>query len=170
MMYGQDDPKKCTAVRLVRFGLARRIHKVRAKTLLLNPFAERRLTPRDGRLASSITGVDCSWKRAREVFESPSRGMHRKLPPLLAGNPTNYSKIGDLTTVEAVSAALFILGRRDDATELLSKFRWGHTFLALNESLLEEYSSMHEESEVDSIAREYGLVRTTGQSDARFAR
>ena len=61
-------------------------------------------------------------------------GIARKLPPLFAGNPVNYSKLNKLTTVEALSGALFILGYFDDAMNLLEKFKWGHTFYDLNKN------------------------------------
>ena len=65
-----------------------------------------------------------------KTFSSRFLGISRKLPPLFAGNPVNYSKLNKLTTVEALSA-LFILGYFDDAKKLLDKFKWGHTFYEL---------------------------------------
>ena len=38
LMFNQDDPKKCTAAKLVRFGLAKKITSLRSKTALLHPF------------------------------------------------------------------------------------------------------------------------------------
>ena len=40
LMYNQDDPKKCTAAKLVRFNLAKKITNISRNTLTLNPFAE----------------------------------------------------------------------------------------------------------------------------------
>ena len=63
------------------------------------------------------------------MFQEKFSGIPRKLPPLLAGNPVNYSKMNKLTTVEALSAAAFILGNEEMCSNLLAKFNWGHTFL-----------------------------------------
>ena len=64
---------------------------------------------------------------------------------MLAGNPVNYSKLNKLTTVEALAAAVYILGDTDMATTLLDKFKWGHTFFALNKNILEDYSKAESE-------------------------
>jgi len=92
LMLKQDDPKKCTAAKLVKFGLAKNIKKTSKKTLLLDPFADRTLLPRDAKLIDSITAIDCSWSFADKTFEKHYAGIGRKLPPLFAGNPVNYSK------------------------------------------------------------------------------
>ena len=39
LMFNQDDPKKCTAAKLVRLGLAKKITNTRLKTIVLHPFA-----------------------------------------------------------------------------------------------------------------------------------
>lgn len=158
MMMKQDDPDKCTAEKMVRLGLARCVRRAPRRSLVLNPFEERYLVPSDGRLADSVTAVDCSWNLAGGVFLRRFGGVGRRLPPLLAGNPVNYSKVNKLTTAEAVSGALFVLGFRDRSLELLSKFRWGHTFYELNRNLLEDYSGVRHAGDVEGVAAEYGLA------------
>ena len=157
LMYKQDDPKKCTAAKIVKFGLAKNIKKTSGKTLILDPFAEKTILPEDKKLVNSITGIDCSWNLADETFSSKFSGISRKLPPLFAGNPVNYSKLNKLTTVEALSAALFILGFFDDAMKLLEKFKWGHTFYDLNKNLLEDYSKLKNEAEIPQLLQEYNI-------------
>ena len=130
LMLKQDDPKKCSAAKLVKFGLAKNVKKTSAKTLVLDPFAKKSIMPNDKKLAYSITAIDCSWNLANKVFATKFSGIHRKLPPLFAGNPVNYSKLNKLTTVEAIAATVFILGNKDLSLELLDKFKWGHTFLS----------------------------------------
>ena len=158
LMLYQDDPKKCTAAKLVRLGLARGVRRIGPRGLVLDPFAGDVLLPRDRSLASSIVGIDCSWNLAERSFSRGYGGLRRKLPPLLAGNPVNYAKLSKLTTVEAISAALCIMGFRRQALELLGKFSWGHTFLELNQNLLEAYSAMRDPCEVDSVVRDFGLA------------
>ena len=157
LMYKQDDPKKCTAAKIVKFGLAKNIKKTTGKTLILDPFAEKAILPEDKKLVNSIAGIDCSWNLADETFSSKFPGISRKLPPLFAGNPVNYSKLNKLTTVEALSAALFILGFFDDAMRLLEKFKWGHTFYDLNKNLLEDYSKLKTEAEIPQLLQEYNI-------------
>ena len=158
-MFNQDDPKKCTAAKLLKFNLARQVKRPSPNSLILDPFSEQFLLPADRRKIHSVTAIDCSWNHAGDLFSEKFRGISRKLPPLLAGNPVNYSKIGKLTTVEAVSAALYVLGEKSRGLELLNKFKWGHTFYDLNKNLLEEYSKMTSESQLIQIVKDYGLVR-----------
>ncbi|MGI0042077.1 MAG: ribosome biogenesis domain-containing protein, partial [Nitrososphaeraceae archaeon] len=79
----------------------------------------------------------------------------RKLPALLAGNPVNYAKLGKLSSVEALAGALLILGYHTEASEILDKFKWGHTFYELNLYVLEEYARAENEDEVYDIQRQY---------------
>ena len=157
LMLKQDDPKKCTAAKLVKFGLANNVHKTSNKTLVLDPFAEKTLLNKDKKLIRSVTGIDCSWSLADKTFVKKFSGIRRKLPPLFAGNPVNYSKLNKLTTVEAISAALYILGHRDLSLKMLDKFKWGHTFYELNKELLDEYSKLESENKINSILLDFGI-------------
>ena len=159
LMFYQDDPKKCTAAKLIKFGLAKKITKSQSKTVLLHPYAEKTLFNHEKSFFNSITGIDCSWNKAEKMFQKKYSGIPRKLPPLLAGNPVNYSKINKLTTVEALAAAAFILGNKELCSDLLAKFNWGHTFLELNENLLNDYQSARSEDDVNSIITEYGYKK-----------
>ena len=110
LMLKQDDPRKCSAAKLVKFGLAKPVTRTASRTLILNPFSEKTLLQSDRKLVNSITGIDCSWNLAVPAFKKPFIGVSRKLPPLLAGNPMNYSKLNKLSTVEALAAAVYIMG------------------------------------------------------------
>jgi len=158
LMFFQDDPKKCTAAKMVKFGLAQSIKKIGSKGMVLDPFSEKTLTPKDKQLINSIVGIDCSWNLADQAFSKKFNGIKRKLPPLLAGNPVNYSKLNKLTTVEALSASLFILGFKEQSLELLDKFKWGHTFYDLNQNLLNDYSKLGNEEQIESVLKDYGLL------------
>ncbi|MEM4378460.1 MAG: DUF367 family protein [Candidatus Nitrosotenuis sp.] len=158
LMFKQDDPKKCTAAKIVKFGLARPVTKTRPNTIVLDPFAKQTLLKNDSKIADSITGIDCSWNMAENIFERRFSGISRKLPPLLAGNPVNYSKLNKLTTVEAISGGLIILGFKDQGLGLLSKFTWGHTFYELNEDLLRDYSALETEEQIGPLLQEYGII------------
>ena len=156
LMFNQDDPKKCTAAKLVRFGLAKKITKTSASTLVLHPFSKHTLLSKEKTLVRSITGIDCSWNHADGIFENVFSGITRKLRPLLAGNPVNFSKLNKLTTVEAISSAAFLLGHESLSHQLMDKFNWGHTFFELNENLLKDYQGASSEEEVSMIIHDYG--------------
>ena len=158
LMFYQDDPKKCTAAKMIKFGMAQTVKKINNKGLVLDPFSEKTLLPKDSSLVNCIVGIDCSWNKAEQAFSKKFNGIKRKLPPLLAGNPVNYSKLNKLTTVEALAASLIILGFREQGLDLLNKFKWGHTFYSLNQNLLDEYSKLVDEEEIELILKDYGLV------------
>ena len=156
-MLKQDDPRKCSAAKLVKFNLAKPVTRTASRTLILNPFSSKTLLKSDKKLAHSVTGIDCSWNLAVSAFQKSFAGISRKLPPLLAGNPINYSKLNKLTTVEALAAAVYIMGDLDLTHTLLNKFKWGSTFFALNKNLLQDYSKAESESEILEICNEYQL-------------
>jgi pre-rRNA-processing protein TSR3 len=140
-------PKKCTVVRLAKAGLIRvvdRPGKVPRSSLILDPTAEQALSPADAPQRSgpirSITALDCSW----EVLDAgvfAAWRHHRALPYLVAANPTNYGRPLRLSSVEALAAALYILGEPDQASAVLDAFRWGPHFLVLNREPLDEYAA-----------------------------
>jgi pre-rRNA-processing protein TSR3 len=154
-MMKQDDPKKCTAAKLVHFNIARAVHRIPNKSLVLNPYAEQVLCKNDNALADSITAIDCSWEKISNTFMHRLPGMGRKLPLLLAANPVNYSKLGKLSSAEALAGALSIMGFDDLAFDVMNKFKWGHTFFELNDELLKEYAKANDPSEIQRIEMEY---------------
>lgn len=156
-MFEQDDPAKCTAAKLVKFGIARRIRRLTGKDMVLDPFAKEFVMKTDRDLARAITAIDCSWELAQEMFLKKFVGLSRKLPPLLAGNPVNYSKIGKLTTAEAIAGALYVMDCAELADSVLGKFKWGHTFFELNQYLLADYANAKTADDVMAISKEYGL-------------
>ena len=158
LMLNQDDPKKCTAAKLVKFNLANKIIKTSKNTLVLDPYAKKTLLHNDGKLTNSLTAIDCSWNKAEQTFVKNFLGIKRKLPPLFAGHPINYSKLGKLTTVEALAAVLFIIGEKKASMQLLDKFKWGHTFFELNKNLLEDYTKIESEDQISSLLKEYQIL------------
>jgi pre-rRNA-processing protein TSR3 len=77
------------------------------------------------------------------------------LPLLLAGNPVNYSKLGKLSTVEALAGGYLLLGEDEYALSLLSKFKWGNTFLALNSDVIKDYANAKNSEEIELLETEY---------------
>jgi len=156
---GDDDPEKCSARKLARFDLATLHRSVRTTPsgIVLDPYADRALSPADAdRNATDerLIALDCSWETAEaEAFRLD--GPHRSLPFLVAANPVNYGTPFKLNTVEAFAGALCILGHREHAERILGKFRWGHTFLELNEEPLRRYADCADSSDVIDVQSEY---------------
>lgn len=154
-MLKQDDPKKCTAAKLVHFNLANAIRRIPRNSLLLNPYSDSPLCKSDNAFAGTITAIDCSWENVNATFKQNFSGINRRLPFLLAANPTNYSKLGKLSSAEALAGALIILGFNDIGFRVMNKFKWGHTFFKLNDELLKEYANAKQPSEIQRIEMEY---------------
>jgi len=157
-MYRQDDPSKCTAAKLVKFGLAESVRFIRLNTLLLDPFCKVVLSNDDSSLIKSVCALDCSWEKATGTSlkgKALKNGISRRLPALLAGNPINYCKLSKLTTAEALAASLFILGWKNQSERIMDKFKWGHTFIELNSQILNDYSNALNATEIVEIEKEY---------------
>lgn len=157
-MLNQDDPKKCSALKLIRFGSVLPTHSIKHNMLVLNPFASEVVCKTDKTMADSICVIDCSWNKAESVLTNHKylrKGIPRKIPALLAGNPINYARLGRLSSVESLAACYYVLGEKKFASSLLDKFKWGHTFLELNHDALEDYSAAENRKEVLRIELEY---------------
>src|SRR5207244_8458352 len=109
----------------------------------------------DDRGVKGILGLDCSWRQAKEVCCRKLGGKHRRLPGLLPANPTHYSRLGILSSLEALAASLFILGEDSRAEGLLALYKWGPTFETLNKEPLEAYRNAKSEAEVLKLEREF---------------
>ena len=150
------DPRKCSVKKLARSGMARIVPRLRdlpRTAILLDPTAEQALSPAD-RPARSVAVLDCSW----EVLDTSAiRSLRRRraLPFLLAANPVNFGRPFRLSSLEAFAAALFILGERGQAEQILSIYTWGHRFLELNREPLEQYAGARDSAEVVAIQAEY---------------
>jgi pre-rRNA-processing protein TSR3 len=149
----QCDPKKCSALKLKRHNLVRIVHRLRLlphEAVVLNPFAEKAFSPADRERIqkNGLVALDYSWKCTEGAKLIPLIGESRALPYLVAANPVNYGKPTKLSTVEALAAALYIIGYEEQAAELLSKFKWGPEFIRLNQERLDAYAQARNSIEV----------------------
>ncbi len=154
------DPKKCTAKKMIRFKLVERLPSLRSiprGSIVLNPMAEKAISREDAARAveNGIVVMDLSWKNIESFPKMREDVAQRALPYLLAANPVNWGKPMKLSSAEAMSAALFIMGFREEARTILSKFSWGEQFLLLNNEPLDRYSSAETSEEVVKIQKEY---------------
>lgn len=151
---GDDDPRKNTALRLGRKGLAEIVDKVSRippHSILLDPFAEKAVSAEDVPIAvtSSLSAFDCSWRSAESLMPvARPRNEPRGLPYLVAANPVNFGKPSRLSTVEALAAALYIYGRAEQAERALSVVSWGQRFLEVNREPLHAYAACGTSREV----------------------
>ena len=158
---GQDDPKKCSARRMEKFGLATLYEtalKLPKGAILLSPIAKKAISKAD--LAYAHRGVvvlDCTWGEVERIFPKlKTKHMEeRALPYLIASNPVNYGKPFVLNSAEAFVAALYILGCPEQAREVAARFKWGDTFLALNKEPLDAYASATDSADVIAVQKEF---------------
>jgi pre-rRNA-processing protein TSR3 len=134
--YRECDQKKCTGYKLSRLKILKIIYKIDRNlknSIILNPFAQHQLTDQDRKLIlrHGLIVIDCSWKNIINLQNLKFKNV-RKLPPLIAANPTNYGKWEKLSSAEAVAAALYITNFEDLANLILSKFSWGNEFKEIN--------------------------------------
>lgn len=157
----EDDPKKCSAKKLNKFGFVKletNIRRTPRNAVLLNPFAEKSLSKEDLEFAekNGILAVDCSWENAENSFDYLNKRNHsRALPFLVAANPINYGKPFKLTTLEAIAAALYILDDIEMAKKILNLYKWGSNFLILNKEPLEDYRKAKNSKEIIKIINQY---------------
>lgn len=93
------------------------------------------LSPADA--ASGLLVLDGTWRLVDRLAPAVGEIPPRRLPPFITAYPRT-SKMhvdpdGGLATIEAVYAALRILGR--DTTGLLSRYPWADEFLQINAKL-----------------------------------
>ena len=154
----QCDPKKCTAKRMLKFGLAKEaktLHSIPSNSIVLSPFAEKALSPADKKYSrNGLVVMDLTWTNIDD-FPRPTRTQDRALPYLLASNPINWGRPMELNSAEAVLASLIILGEKEQADSFLGRFNWAPEFIRLNGELLEAYAAARDSAEVVSIQNEY---------------
>lgn len=157
---GQCDPKKCTALKLKRHGLVEIVRKIRflpKRAVVLNPFSEIAFSPADrARIEKfGLAALDFSWEHAEKPLIKNVRGTSRCLPYLVAGNPVHFGSPTKLSTVEALAAALYIAGFKEEAYRLLSIFTWGHTFIEINKERLEDYAKAKDSKTITETQKKF---------------
>ena len=160
----QDDPKKNTAVLASKRGnlkLHKRINTLPKRGIILEPLCGKVFGPEDHDLllnGGSLVGLDCSWAHIEDSVEQVMRRTRlqpRMLPLLLAANPVNWGKPGRLTTAEAIATVLYLIGKVEQANEVLGAFRWGQRFFELNKEPLDAYASAQTSAELVELQFEF---------------
>ncbi|CAG8460133.1 2669_t:CDS:2 [Rhizophagus irregularis] len=153
------DPKKCSGKKLVRFGIVKELKvSTRFRGIVLSPEGKKAVSPADREIVQEygIAVIDCSWSKLDNVpFSKLRTGNDRLLPYLVATNPVNYGRPWKLNCVEAYAACFYITGFKEYAQEILSKFKWGHSFLTLNGELLSKYVQCEDSTEVVKVQNDW---------------
>ncbi len=133
------------------------LNELPSKAILLDPFAQKAISRADTTIAEKrgLTALDVSWNKIRKIERVRRKMELRSLPYLVASNPTHYGKPTTLSTAEALAAALFILGYREQAIDILAGFKWGPTFFELNREPLEAYAAAADSAEVVEAQRQF---------------
>jgi pre-rRNA-processing protein TSR3 len=165
LLAGEDHPKACTGRRLVRGGRARSLPRIGpngGRPVVLDPHARSPLSRGDLAAArrDGLLAVDCSWNRIAQRGSLPEplpgadgRGIRRRLPLLIAGNPQHYGRLGELNTAEALAAALYVLDRPSEAKALLVGIPGASSFFEVNAERLERYRSASTPEEILAAER-----------------
>lgn len=157
--FNQCDPRKCSGRKLARLKMIKCLKvNQRFYGLVLSPTGEKCVSPEDKDIIKTkgLAVVDCSWAKIEETPIAALKATHaRLLPFLVATNPINYGKPCQLSCVEAVAATMYITGFKKEAKFYLDKFSWGHSFIDLNEELLEVYSNCSNSQSVVKAQNDY---------------
>jgi pre-rRNA-processing protein TSR3 len=156
----QCDPKKCTALKLRNHNLIRLVYRIKHLphgAVVLNPFSGKAFSPSDRERVEQrgLAALDCSWAHSDGILHLSTHGTSRCLPYLVAVNPVNYGVPTKLSTVEALAAALYIAGFKNEARRLLSTFKWGLHFVELNRKRLNAYAKAKDSGEVVELQKQF---------------
>jgi len=92
------------------------------------------------------------------AFSTRLSRRSRRLPYLVAANPVHYGRLFELSSLEALAAALYILDHREQAKKIVRIYKWGPAFLSLNKNLLEEYAQAETTEAIAKIEEAYFRV------------
>ncbi|AEM38029.1 protein of unknown function DUF367 [Pyrolobus fumarii 1A] len=150
--YREDDPGKCTALRMVRAGEAIIVRRPPPGTLLLDPYAATPVSQLDADIVvkRGVTVIDASWKKlnGHKLEMIRKRTNPRRLPLLFAANPPHYGLAFKLSSIEAVIATLYITGFKSEAERLTRLYKWVYNFIELNRELLDAYAASKTPEEI----------------------
>lgn len=151
--FGQNDPKKDSGSRLTRLGVAESLRiGCGFNGIVLSSETTNYISAADKDILSTygVAGINCSWNRLQEIpFGSLGRDRNQRvLPYLLAANSINYGRPFKLNTAEAIAAALYIAGFKEDALHVMSSFNYGAEFFRINEEALLLYTGCATGAEV----------------------
>jgi pre-rRNA-processing protein TSR3 len=148
----------CTGVRLAKHGLLKDI-KINSKFqgILLTPTGKKIVSKEDYDIIRNkgVCVIDCSWAKFNQLHINLNKIETRLLPYMVAVNPVNYGKAFKLSCVEAIAASLYLAGFYPETEFLLNHFKWGKSFLTVNEELFEMYKNCKNGTELKKVEEKY---------------
>jgi pre-rRNA-processing protein TSR3 len=156
--FGQCDPKMCTGIRLSKRGLLKEIRlNSKFQGILLTPTGKKIVSKEDEDIIKNkgICVIDCSWAKFNELHLNTNKMETRLLPYMVAVNPVNYGKAFKLSCVEAIAATLYLGGCYKETDFLLGHFKWGKSFLEVNQELFDMYKKCNKPSELREVEEKY---------------
>lgn len=157
--FQQCDSKRCTGRKLCRLGYVKSMKPGQPfRGIVLSPNGEQAVSRGDREIVDSlgISVIDCSWAKVQELpYKQLRSGYHRLLPFLVAANSVNYGRPFKLSCAEAIAATLYIVGRKEEAVQVMEEFSWGLEFLRLNAECLEAYAACETSAEVVDAQNAY---------------
>jgi pre-rRNA-processing protein TSR3 len=148
----------CTGMRLSKYGLMKDLKiNSRYQGILLTPTGKKMVSKEDYNIIKEkgICVIDCSWAKFNELHLNLNKIETRLLPHMVAVNPVNYGKACKLSCVEAVSATLFLAGFYKEAEFLLDHFKWGRSFLKVNEDVFSLYKECKNDADLKKAESNY---------------
>jgi pre-rRNA-processing protein TSR3 len=150
--FNHCDPKRCSGKKMARKGLIQTLRVgQKFSGVVVTPNGKIPVSPADAHTVTNggVAVVECSWARLSEVpFGRIGGPCERLLPYLIATNPVNYGKPLRLNCVEAIAACLCIIGKEEQAREIMAPFSWGEAFFDVNRELLDLYASCKDSADV----------------------
>ncbi len=157
--FGECDPKRCSGHRMVKYGKIKSIPiKQRFGGIVLSPAGKKIISPadKDFILKCGIGLIDCSWNKIHDFdFRKIQNNNPRLLPWLVAANTINYGHPWKLNCVEALAAALYIIGEKNEAKSVFEGFSYGDEFFKINGEILEIYSKCKNENEIVKAQKDF---------------
>ncbi|KAG7389274.1 ribosome biogenesis protein tsr3 [Phytophthora pseudosyringae] len=167
--FQQCDSKRCTGRKLCRLGYIKSMKPgAHFRGLVLSPAGEQLVSPADRDIVegTGISVIDCSWAKVQELpYKQLRSGVHRLLPFLVAANSVNYGRPHKLSCSEAIAATLYIVGLKQEASQVMDEFSWGQEFLKINADCLEAYAACENSEEVVEAQNAYLAACQTEQEE-----
>ena len=125
----------------------------------MSPRSSKAISAEDAEQISSLgLGViEASWARMDSLpYSKLSSPQHdRLLPWLVAANTVNYGKPCKLNCAEAIAAALYIVGEKDLAYNIMDSFSYKEAFFDINRDLLDLYAQCKNSAEVVQVQNKW---------------
>lgn len=74
---------------------------------------------------------------------------------MVAVNPVNYGKAYKLSCAEAIAATLYLGGFYEETDFIMSHFKWGKSFLDVNNELFDLYKECNNSDEIKKASDKY---------------